>query len=291
MLPAPQVPCALKHLDDILPAANSRPIAVFLDFDGTLTPIVAARQDALLSNSMRATLRRLAQLCPVAVISGRDLADVRRRVALPNLYYAGSHGFQIGGPGGLEFEKGVEFLPQLDAAEIALRAALRGIAGCEVERKRLAIAVHYRRVEPAEEQEVISQTNSVIAGYPGLRLSVGKKILELQPGIPWNKGHAMLWLTQLWLAQSMKPDTLPVYLGDDATDEDAFLAVSATGVGILVAEQSIATVSTAAGYRLRNAAQVREFLVAIIKRLRRTQTATTEAPAVPRPSSAGPAEA
>ena len=94
------LPSALEHVDEIT-ASGTRRLAVFLDYDGTLTPIVAHPEDAVLHDRMREIVERLARRCPVAVISGRDLADVRARVAIDDIVYAGSHGFDIAGPGGL----------------------------------------------------------------------------------------------------------------------------------------------------------------------------------------------
>jgi len=150
-----ELPSALDHLDDILVLSGNHRIAVFLDYDGTLTAIVARQQDAILAEPMRTALQALSELSPMAIISGRDSMDVRQRVALEKIYYAGNHGFEITVPGGsnLIYENGLGFLPQLDMAEYDLRATLNGIRGCEVERKHFTIAVHYRDVAPKETME------------------------------------------------------------------------------------------------------------------------------------------
>jgi trehalose 6-phosphate phosphatase len=102
----------------------------------------------LLDDAMGAAVSALAERCPVAVVSGRDLAMLRKLVAIDSLYYAGSHGFEIAGPKGqvTSMERGVEYLPLLDEAEQALRRKLAEIAGHSVERKRFSVAVHYRQV-------------------------------------------------------------------------------------------------------------------------------------------------
>jgi trehalose-phosphatase len=206
---------------------------------------------------MRTTLQHLAEKCPLAVISGRDLADVRERVGISGIYYAGSHGFDIAGPEGqnIVYEKGSEFLPELDTAETQLHAALDHIPGCQVERKRFAIAVHYRRAQTDQLNRIKHVINNVQSEHSRLRLSTGKKIFELQPDIDWNKGKALQWLMQAM--QLDKKQIIPLYIGDDVTDEHAFKVVKETGVGILVAEQEK---STAAGYRLRNTSEVQTFL-------------------------------
>src|SRR3970282_1113609 len=100
----------------------------------------------------RNAVERLARLCPVAVVSGRDVDDVRERAGINGIHYAGRHGFDIVAPGGLhqQHAKGVEALPALDAAERELRSALAGIDGALVERKRFSIAPHYRLVAESD---------------------------------------------------------------------------------------------------------------------------------------------
>src|SRR5882724_4179856 len=128
------IPSALEHVQEI--ARSGDRLAVFLDYDGTLTPIVSHPQDAWLSDSMRQTLRSLAARVPVAILSGRDLDDVRGRVHVDGIVYAGSHGFDIAGAGGLRRELGAAYLPVLDTAETELREALDEIPGAQLERKR-----------------------------------------------------------------------------------------------------------------------------------------------------------
>ncbi|MDX1656239.1 MAG: trehalose-phosphatase, partial [Candidatus Competibacteraceae bacterium] len=136
-----QLPSALEAYPQIEALFRQRRPALFLDYDGCLTPIVERPEMAIMSDEMRDVVRRLAALIPVAVVSGRDLADVQRLVGVEQLYYAGSHGFDITGPeGGYEgHQLGSDFLPALEAAEQDLKARLSGIAGAWVERKKFAI--------------------------------------------------------------------------------------------------------------------------------------------------------
>src|SRR5881398_1384622 len=127
------IPSALDHVQDI---ARSGHVAIFLDYDGTLTPIVSHPENAWLSHSMRQALRELAGCILIAILSGRDLDDVRRRVDLDGIVYAGSHGFDIAGPGGLCRQLGAEYLSILDTSEKELRQALGEIPGAQLERKR-----------------------------------------------------------------------------------------------------------------------------------------------------------
>jgi alpha,alpha-trehalase len=232
--------------------------AVFLDYDGTLTPIVQRPEEAVLPESTRASLIRLAARRPVAILSGRDLDDVRSMVGIEGLTYAGSHGFDIVTAGGHRELRGTEFSPALDAAESELRHAFAdGPPGAWVERKRLAIAVHYRQVDPSLVPDVERRVDAVRAGHPDLRRTGGKMVFELRPSIEWDKGKALLSLIDL-LALG-EADVVPVYVGDDETDEDAFRAVLGRGIGIVVGEAD-AERSTAATYRVGTPEEVRQLL-------------------------------
>lgn len=251
-----RLPSAFECLNEIVPRDGRKP-ALFLDYDGTLTPIVSHPKDALLSGVMRATLMRLAGLCKIAIISGRDLSDVRERVGIQGIWYAGSHGFDIAGPEGecTKYQKGIEYLPALDAAEQVLRDRLAIVPGCLVERKHFSIAAHYRQVAQDQVHTVKQAIDETHAAHPELRLSAGKKIFELQPDIDWNKGKALEWLMQ---TLNMSPaQFIPIYIGDDVTDEDAFRELENEGIGILVAEEDQ---PTGAAYRLENPAAVERFL-------------------------------
>src|SRR5882724_10932913 len=130
------LPSALKHVQEI--ARRSGRPAVFLDYDGTLTPIVSHPEKALLSDSMRQAVQALATNASVAILSGRDLDDVRQRVNIGAIVYAGSHGFDIAGPRGLRKEMATEFLPRLDMVEKELGNQLAAIPGARLERKRFS---------------------------------------------------------------------------------------------------------------------------------------------------------
>ncbi len=238
----------------ILRDAAGRGLALFLDYDGTLTPIVERPEDAVLAPETRLVLRALAQRHPVAIVSGRDLADVRARVGLDGLYYAGSHGFDIAGPRGSHaHEAAREAAPLIAAAGDAIERDTARLAGVQVERKRFAVAVHFRRACDADLGAVESAVDRALAQHPGLRKTGGKKIFELRPDVDWDKGRAMLWLLEkLGLA-----DALPVYIGDDDTDEDAFRALGSRGIGIAVLD---APRATAARHALPDPGAVREFL-------------------------------
>lgn len=251
------------HVDELASALSidvdaitqARTPAVFLDYDGTLTPIVDHPDDAVLTESSRAALSRLSQRVPVAIVSGRDRADVAQRVGIESLYYAGSHGFDITGPDGFNEQRGAEFRSTLRLAADQLEDRLEDLEGVWVERKRYGVAVHFRQAKDSA-REVERRVADVERSHPALKRSGGKMIVELRPNLDWDKGRAVLWLLE---ALRLPADEyLPIYIGDDETDEDAFRALNPDrGIGIVVGESHR---PTAAHYRLRTTEEVREFL-------------------------------
>src|SRR3954453_449324 len=256
------IPSALEHVQEI--ARRGDRLAVFLDYDGTLTPIVSHPQDAWLSDSMRQTLQSIASSVPVAVMSGRDLDDVRGRVLVDGIIYAGSHGFDIAGAGGLRRELGAAYLPMLDKAETELREALDEIPGAQLERKHFSVAAHYRNVNQQDAFRVALAMDAVAARHCELRRIDGKKVYELLPDIDWNKGKAVRWLLET--LELERGNTFPIFIGDDRTDEDAFSALAKRGVGILVSDQPDVT---AASYWLKDPEEVECFLRELIARMPR----------------------
>ena len=228
------LPPALDHIQDILHAAGDRTPALFLDYDGTLTPIVNDPEKAFLDPDMRQTLKKVAEKWVIAVISGRDLKTIQNFVKLDNLYYAGSHGFDIAGPANLslEMQKGEDFLPVLDKAQTRLEENLADISGAAIERKKFSIAIHYRNVAPAQAGAVKEAVRRVQKENAQLRITEGKKVFELQPDIDWHKGKALAWLME---KLKLGLDTYyPMYIGDDITDEDAFEALEEIGTSVVV---------------------------------------------------------
>lgn len=263
-------PSALARgvLDEVLGPATP---AVFLDYDGVLAGIAADPAAAVLPPDRRATVARLAARCTVAVVSGRDLRDVRDLVGLDGVVYAGSHGFDLDAPGVVAPDLGAEaYLPALADAERALARVLGPVPGAWVERKRFAVAVHLRRVAPVDHGRVEGVVAAVAARYPTLRRTSGKQVRELRPDLDWDKGRAVRWL--LGALGLDRDDVVPLYLGDDETDEDAFraLAERGRGVGILVGAHGG---RTAARYGLRDPGEVQVFLTALADRLDRAGSA------------------
>ncbi len=257
-----ELPSALSHLEQALAPLRGRQPVVFLDFDGTLSPIVQRPEDARLLPGMQEILENLARVARVAVVSGRDAADVRERVGLPEIACAGSHGFEVLGPGDRRHvHEGAEaYLEPLDRAESELQEALKGIDGCQVERKRFALAVHYRRVAGNQVAAVEDAVVAVAGRHAQLRRTGGKKIHELRPDLDWDKGRAVRWLLRDLVPDR---DAVPIYLGDDVTDEDAFAALEDQGVTVAVGRERR---PTRARWGLADPAEVARFLEALTAR-------------------------
>jgi len=214
-------------------------LVLLLDFDGTLAPIVDRPERAEMPERTRRALERSMEMdgVTVAVVSGRGLADVRGRAAIPGIAYAGNHGMEIEG-GGLPLRVHPEAAaarPELQAVAARLTADLEGIDGAFVEDKDLTLSIHYR-MAPEREAEVREMVLEAVDGRPGLRVTEGKMVLEVRPRVEWDKGRAVLFL----LEQMRPPEGAPVlYLGDDRTDEDAFRALreqAPAGEGVVIAD-------------------------------------------------------
>jgi len=217
-------------------------LVLLLDFDGTLAPIVRHASEARMDERTRAAVMAIAARSDVrvALVSGRGLADVRERAGLDSdrVWYAGNHGMEIEGPDTRRVhEEAAEARPELDQVAARLERALGEIAGAWVEDKGLTLSVHFREVDPDREEEVVGAVESAATGADTLRVTRGKKVLEVRPRVDWHKGRAANFL----LERFDPPVGAPVlYLGDDVTDEDAFRALQewerGAGEGVYVGE-------------------------------------------------------
>ncbi len=263
---AGDLPSAFGHWDELQQRMEGKTPAVFLDYDGCLSPIVKDPAMAVLSPNMKKVLQKLAEVITVAVVSGRDRQNVQNLVQLDNLYFAGSHGFDITGPNGMQAEPGgaSAALIALDKAETELESLLQEVEGAQVERKRYAIAVHYRNVSEDQVEQVKQVVDKVLQGHEDLKKGLGKKVIELKPNLNWHKGKAVLWLMQeIGLDED---HVMPIYIGDDITDEDAFATLQGSGIGILVGEHDD---KTAADFKLEDVEDVQRFLSDLTQTIKR----------------------
>lgn len=250
------LPSALNAADPILTAHRERPLAVFLDFDGTLAPIVEDPRRVTLSDAVSSALRSLSGLCTLGLISGRDRSDLQKRVGVEGILYAGSHGLDIAGPG---YEKTLPeaeaAVPEIERASQRLSQALESIPGVIIERKRFGVAVHYRQVRSdVDRQQIMRVVDSVLADT-ALRKRKSKQVVELEPAVNWDKGNAVEWLLET--AELDPEHVLVIYIGDDETDEDVFASLAGRGVSIVVDEELS---NSLADYHLADPDEVARFL-------------------------------
>ncbi|KAL0395327.1 UNVERIFIED_CONTAM: putative trehalose-phosphate phosphatase F [Sesamum latifolium] len=280
-------PSALNSFQTLMDRARNRKLVMFLDYDGTLSPIVDDPDRAFMSSEMRSALNSVAKHFPTAIISGRSRDKVYELVGLTELYYAGSHGMDIMFPAkdmvsknhvncvkytdseGKEvnlFQPASEFLPVINEVFRKLDDIVRDIKGAKVENHKFCVSVHYRNVDENSWPVIAQFVHDILKDYPRLRLTHGRKVLEVRPAIDWNKGKAVEFLLES-LGFSSKDDVLPIYIGDDRTDEDAFkvLREKNRGYGILV---SAVPKESNAFFSLRDTSQVQGFLESLVRMAR-----------------------
>lgn len=246
----------------IIPRAKK--LFICLDFDGTLAPFRRAPGDARLSEQKREILRKLAvrRDYRVAVVSGRGLKDIEDKISVPAVMYAADHGFFIKS-GGKVFQPfsspAVRGVMKDFHKEAGM--AVGGVRGIVLENKGITLSVHYRCV-PKNQVPGVKALISGLGATPGFKdkldIRGGKMCLEIRPRVPWDKGSAVTWL----MLRAMKEDAapfLPVYIGDDATDEDAFKVLRNVGITIRVGNDRLSR----AEYYVKNTSEVFEFLKVI----------------------------
>uniref|UniRef100_A0A0E0B250 Trehalose 6-phosphate phosphatase n=1 Tax=Oryza glumipatula TaxID=40148 RepID=A0A0E0B250_9ORYZ len=227
-------PSALGEFEKVVAASKGKQIVMFLDYDGTLSPIVDDPDAAFMSETMRMAVRSVAKHFPTAIVSGRCRDKVFEFVKLAELYYAGSHGMDIKGPAsrhaaakspphnkGVLFQPASEFLPMIEQVHDRLEQATRSIPGAKVENNKFCVSVHFRCVDEKSWGALAETVRRVVREFPRLRLSQGRMVFEVRPTIKWDKGKALEFLLDS-LGFADCSDVLPVYIGDDRTDEDAF---------------------------------------------------------------------
>ncbi|KAM0880372.1 hypothetical protein ACQ4PT_033614 [Festuca glaucescens] len=293
-------PSALGKFEEIVAASKGKQIVMFLDYDGTLSPIVNDPDAAFMSDTMRMAVRSVAKQFPTAIVSGRCRDKVFEFVKLAELYYAGSHGMDIKGPAkssaghaksnkakGVLFQPASEFLPMIEQVHQRLIDETRDVPGAKVENNKFCVSVHFRNVDeklvgrlvrpnqfPKHDDNdgacllqgwaALAETvKSVVREYPKLRVTQGRMVFEVRPTIKWDKGKALEFLLES-LGYADCADVLPVYIGDDRTDEDAFKALRrrGQGIGILVSKHPK---ETSASFSLQEPAEVMEFLLRLVE--------------------------
>lgn len=264
----------MPHLLTVWPSVASRLAAsprvlLLSDYDGTLSPIVARPELAVLPSETRQALAGLAAHHPrfrVGIVSGRGLSDLRERVDLHGIIYAGNHGLEITFPANLFPENSLLetsfthpraacLRPVLRNAAEELRERLHRHPGVIVEDKGLTLSVHYRQASPESVPEIRRDFDEVISAAPpeDVRVTQGKMVLEVRPNIQWGKGQAIGKIRE-----TAERDALPIFFGDDLTDEEGFQVVQdASGIAVFVGS---ARQPTRAAYRVDSPGEVAETL-------------------------------
>ena len=264
----------MEHLFSVWPDIANRigtadQVLLLSDFDGTLSPIVGRPEEAVLPDDTRRALEALAAHArvSVAVISGRALSDIKNKVGIHNITYAGNHGIEIEGPW-LKFvyPPAQSLRPVIRRLHPRLSEALAGFEGAFVEDKGLTLSVHFRLLKEdrvGELKRVCEETVRGLRSDGKIRTTEGKKVYEIRPGVLWDKEDAIVLLMSGWAPSTRGSTSLAMFLGDDLTDEGGFKVVNAhRGVSIYVGETGR---STAARYLLRSPQEVEEFLQRLIQ--------------------------
>ncbi len=244
--------------------ADNPKLTFFLDYDGTLTPIVASPELAILAPDMKRIVENLAEIHTVAIVSGRLREDVQNLVGIKGIFYAGSHGFDIEGPGGFKMiHKAAEkTIPLISAIIEQLKERLGHINGILIEEKKFSVAVHYRKVLNITDLQFIEKVvKEMVQEHNEMRILLGKKVFEILPNIDWDKGKAVKWIMNA-LNIPWQPTTV-FYLGDDTTDEYAFRTVITRGTALIVSDDP--EIISTADFQLQSTVEVKEFFEQVME--------------------------
>src|SRR3989344_1425314 len=254
----------MKYLLNELPeivkkVSKSNQLLLMLDFDGTLSPIAPSPPQAYIKKSIKAVLKNLAKQknTHIAIISGRSLTDVKKKVGIQGLIYAGNHG--------LEWEiKAKRFFTPVPKAYTKINLMLRSrlsflckqYKGTFLENKGISLAVHYRLLNSKFRKDFTNKAALILEPYIGsraIRMATGKKVIDIIPEILWDKGRLALYVVAS--LKKGNPNPSVIYIGDDVTDEGAFKALR-KNITIRVGYKQ----NSAARYFVKNTNQAGAFL-------------------------------
>jgi trehalose-phosphatase len=214
---------------------SGTPLVVLLDVDGTLSPIAPRPEDATVPAATRSAVAALARArgAHVALVSGRGAADARRLVGVEGVWAIGNHGLETIAPDGALTvdERVAPFAAALRRVRDAATAASRSAAGAHVEDKGATLSVHYRQVADAGAVERLERAVGDAAREAGLRVTHGRKVIEVRPPVAVDKGTAVLVLAERLGAGVDAASVL--FAGDDVTDEDAMRALRRWRAGVV----------------------------------------------------------
>lgn len=256
--------------DPWAPVLRTKEVFIFLEFDGTLVEIAPGPGDVVLSERRKRYLRELlsAPGCSVAIVSGRPVDELRKLIGLDGMFYIGCHGLEWTAPDGTGYMSWPHkvVLDALQSLREQLRDSLINFKGVLLEDKGIALALHYRKARP--ETALMARREFVRAVHwyqqHGVKLEIlaGKEVIEAKSAGA-KKGDA---ITQILARRS--PSAIPIYIGDDITDESAFHAIAERGLAILVAKTPRMTAAT---FYLRDPSDVYAY-VRCLNAMRRRRT-------------------
>lgn len=246
------------NIIEIKKTAFHENIFLFLDYDGTLTPIVETPDKAVISDEMRSLIIKLKKHVPVAIISGRALKDIRGRVRIEDIIYAGNHGAEIwDGKKTVISQGSEEGRSLLEEVLEKLKKETSHIKGVRIEDKGITASLHFRGVNVRQVGDIFRIFEKLAKEYDDkLRFVIGKKVFEIRPANIWNKGDAVLWIIE-----NMGKHRFPLYIGDDTTDEDAYSILKNRGLSISIGG------SANADYYIQDQREVKEFLMMLCEGL------------------------
>lgn len=252
-------------------AFRTKDVYLFLDYDGTLTPIVSEPELAFLPVDMRDILTELFDLYPVSIVTGRGRQVISHFLGdelLSKVSLAASHGFDIHMTDGQYLHvSDHSHQEQFSRFKCELNQELaRFPPGCALEENKYTVTVHFRHADPADHPAVEASLDALLVQYPGLVKRGGKMVFEARLDMAWNKGKAVEWILSKSCSRSPN-DCLVVYIGDDMTDEDAFDTLKGYPhhLSVIVAGDENLDRPTAAEYRLRDQSDVIKFLRKLIE--------------------------
>jgi len=250
------------HWDEFEKKLSNKYIMLFLDYDGTISPIAGTPDKAVISRKTRQLLKKLSvhPRRKVAIISGRALKDIQNKIGLKSVIYAGNHGLEIEGPKvKFRHRPAPEYRAIIRNIDNGLKRELRGIKGVLIENKAICLSLHYRLARIKDVPRIKAIFKAVTLPYvvsEKVKISAGKKMLEVRPPVSWNKGSVAMWLLARQRVFLRGKSITPIYIGDDLTDEDAFRALAKSGITVFVGKSGL----SGAKYYLKNTGEVIKFL-------------------------------
>lgn len=242
--------------------AQARSLILFLDYDGTLTPIRSTPKEAVLSDEMRTLLRRVENIPSThcVLVTGRSMSDIQSLVRIPSMWIAANHGFHIR-RGKFEWvhPAAKNFSTTRKQIMKTCNPLVRCFKGAWMEDKQYTLSIHYRLVAPSKVSDFKRKLLKLLQPYrQKIRLTKGKKVIEIRPPTEWGKGHAVSVILQR-IKVHQKP--LLIVIGDDRTDEAMFQRYAGEGLTIRVGYSQ----RTDARYYVRSTEEITKLFHSILQ--------------------------